>query len=100
MVEGKEKKKFKEGLAKQATLTQKKDKKKREEAKNLKLADDNLADDEGENQKEQPEQELADNGNVVHRKRRRRNVESKDAWTQTDRSDLMIIKQKQSEKKR
>lgn len=33
-----------------------------------------------------------DSGNVIHKKRRRKNVESKDAVTQTDRSDYMLIK--------
>ena len=35
---------------------------------------------------------------VIHKKKRK-NVESKDAQTQTDRSDYMVIKQKQNEKK-
>jgi len=35
-----------------------------------------------------------DSGNVVHKKRRRKNVESKDAMTQTERSDYMLIKQR------
>ena len=38
------------------------------------------------------------NGHTVHKKRRRKNVESKDAQTQTDRSDYMVIKQRQQEK--
>lgn len=47
--------------------------------------------------------ELADQGsadNVVHRKRRRKNVESRDAWTQTERSDYMLIKQRQLAKQK
>jgi hypothetical protein len=31
-------------------------------------------------------------GNVIHKKRRRKNVESRDVQTQTDRSDYMLIK--------
>lgn len=31
-------------------------------------------------------------GQTIHKKRRRKNVESKDAWTQTDRSDYLLIK--------
>ena len=45
--------------------------------------------------------ELKDEHNVtVHKKRRRKNVESRDAWTQTDRSDYMLIKQRQQEKQK
>jgi hypothetical protein len=33
-------------------------------------------------------------GNLVHKKRRRKNVESRDVYTQTDRSDYMLIKQR------
>jgi hypothetical protein len=29
---------------------------------------------------------------VTHKKKRKRNVDSRDAWTQTDRSDYMLIK--------
>ena len=29
---------------------------------------------------------------VVHKKKLKKNVESKDAWTQTERSDYMLIK--------
>ena len=39
-----------------------------------------------------------DAGQVVHKKRRRKNVESRDVSTQTDRSDYMLIKQRQQEK--
>ena len=35
------------------------------------------------------------NTDVIHKKRRRKNVESRDAFTQTDRSDYMLIKQRQ-----
>lgn len=35
---------------------------------------------------------------MVHKKRRRKNVESRDVSTQTDRSDYMLIKQRQQEK--
>jgi hypothetical protein len=31
---------------------------------------------------------------TLHKKRRKKNVESKDSWTQTERSDYMLIKQK------
>ena len=41
-----------------------------------------------------------ESGNVVHKKRRRKNVESRDVQTQTDRSDYMLIKQRQQEKQR
>ena len=37
---------------------------------------------------------------TVHKKRRRKNVESRDAFTQTDRSDYMLIKQRQQEKQK
>lgn len=37
-------------------------------------------------------------GNVIHKKRRRKNVESRDVSTQTDRSDYVLIKQRQQEK--
>ena len=33
--------------------------------------------------------------NVVHKKKLKKNVVSKDAWTQTERSDYMLIKQRQ-----
>ena len=36
--------------------------------------------------------------NVVHKKKLKKNVVSKDAWTQTDRSDYMLIKQRQKQK--
>jgi hypothetical protein len=39
-------------------------------------------------------------GNIIHKKRRRKNVESRDVYTQTDRSDYMLIKQRQEEKKK
>jgi hypothetical protein len=31
----------------------------------------------------------------VHKKKRKRNVDSRDVWTQTDRSDYMLIKYRQ-----
>lgn len=39
-------------------------------------------------------------GNIIHKKRRRKNVESRDVQTQTDRSDYMLIKQRQQEKQK
>ena len=70
--------------------------------------DENDADDEAaEKAKEQHIDEEKDKveelkdpetGAIIHRKRRRRNVESRDAETQTDRSDYMLIKQRQQEK--
>lgn len=36
--------------------------------------------------------------NVVHKKKLKKNVVSKDAWTQTERSDYMLIKQRQKQK--
>ena len=35
---------------------------------------------------------------MVHKKKLKKNVVSKDAWTQTDRSDYMLIKQRQKQK--
>eukprot|EP00347_Sterkiella_histriomuscorum_P004799 403359053 len=35
---------------------------------------------------------------VTHKKKRKRNVESRDAWTQTERSDYMLIKYRQKQK--
>jgi len=32
---------------------------------------------------------------VTHKKKRKRNVDARDAWTQTDRSDYMLIKYRQ-----
>ncbi len=40
---------------------------------------------------------LEKDGNV-HKKKIRRNVDSRDACTQTDRSDYMLIKQRQKQK--
>lgn len=37
---------------------------------------------------------------MIHKKRRRKNVESRDVQTQTDRSDYMLIKQRQQEKQK
>ena len=39
-----------------------------------------------------------DGDTVTHKKKRKRNVESRDVWTQTDRSDYMLIKYKQKQK--
>ena len=65
--------------------------------------DEHNGDDEGKetNMSERDKAEYKDNvlelrdqdsGNVIHKKRRRKNVESRDAYTQTDRSDYMLIK--------
>ena len=46
----------------------------------------------------QPEEAInnaeQDGDAVTHKKKRKRNVESRDVWTQTDRSDYMLIKYK------
>ena len=39
-------------------------------------------------------------GQVIHKKRRKKNVESRDVSTQTERSDYMLIKQRQLDKQR
>ena len=36
--------------------------------------------------------EIVTDEKVVHKKKLKKNVESKDAWTQTERSDYMLIK--------
>lgn len=74
----------------------------------IEALEENDADDEAaEKAKEQHREEEKDKveelkdpetGAIIHRKRRRRNVESRDAATQTDRSDYMLIKQRQQEK--
>lgn len=67
--------------------------------------DEHDADDEGKdtNMSDRDKAEYKDNvmelrdqdsGNIIHKKRRRKNVESKDAYTQTERSDYMLIKQR------
>ena len=38
--------------------------------------------------------EIVTDEKVVHKKKLKKNVESKDAWTQTERSDYMLIKQR------
>ena len=55
--------------------------------------DDQLADDEDDSKKKDDDMvEVVDGEGRVHRKKRRRNVPTADAQTQTDRSDYMIIK--------
>lgn len=34
----------------------------------------------------------------VHKKKLKKNIDSRDAWTQTERSDYMLIKQRQKQK--
>jgi hypothetical protein len=46
----------------------------------------------------EPKPELITEENVVHKKKLKKNVESKDACTQTERSDYMLIKQRQKQK--
>lgn len=55
-----------------------------------KAIDENSEREEERPAEEQIVQELDDT--VTHKKKRKRNVEAKDAWTQTDRSDYMLIK--------
>ena len=59
-------------------------------------AETNKKDEDDKDKLEEKDQVLElrdqDSGNVIHKKRRRKNVESKDAVTQTDRSDYMLIK--------
>ena len=58
-------------------------------------------DEEKEEEKDQVlELKDQDNGNVIHKKRRRKNVESRDACTQTDRSDYKKIKERMMELKK
>jgi hypothetical protein len=38
--------------------------------------------------------DLVTDEKVIHKKKLKKNVESKDAWTQTERSDYMLIKQR------
>lgn len=73
-----------------------------------KIDDENEADDEGngpenkatpnvktykdEEQDKVLELRDPDSGNIIHKKKRRKNVESRDVQTQTDRSDYMLIK--------
>ena len=49
--------------------------------------DEDDGDDEEEKDKDNVEVKDQESGNVIHKKRRRKNVESKDAYTQTERSD-------------
>lgn len=41
---------------------------------------------------------MNDASDTVHKKKLKKNVESKDAMTQTDRSDYMLIKQRQRQR--
>jgi hypothetical protein len=45
-----------------------------------------------------PQVEAGVDDTVTHKKKRKRNVESRDVWTQTDRSDYMLIKYRQKQK--
>ena len=51
--------------------------------------------DTGDKEEEKGEEE---GGDSVVKKKRKRNVEARDAWTQTDRSDYMLIKYRQKQK--
>ena len=74
------------------------------------LDGENQADDEADklgqvgDQKDEDKDKVGEldkgDGQVIHKKRRKRNVESRDVSTQTDRSDYMLIKQRQIEKQR
>ena len=46
----------------------------------------------------EPDEANNEKAGAVHKKKLRKNLESKDASTQTDRSDYMLIKQRQKEK--
>ena len=49
-------------------------------------------------EKEEIKTEVVTEENVVHKKKLKKNVESRDACTQTERSDYMLIKQRQKQK--
>ena len=53
-------------------------------------------DGEGENSSRKggdgKDNDLVTDEKVIHKKKLKKNVESKDAWTQTERSDYMLIK--------
>ena len=82
-----------------------------QEAK-IKELEENDADDEGclekgslskrvkDSEKDEEKDKVVDledehkNGNVIHKKRRRKNVDCRDVSTQTERSDYMLIKKR------
>ena len=70
------------------------------EKKKKKEDEDGEADDEMEPKEQEEEKDKVEelkkeqDGTIVHKKKRKKNVETRDVYTQTDRSDYMLIKQR------